>query len=400
MRLKIYRFFEIMNNHYYYLDFENEFFIKKISENIYLPANRILSDLIHFSKRDFKVSFLFSGVVLDQFELYDPEMLDSYKALIDTGCVELLSGTYSNSFSPLLDKKEYYHQVKLQKDKIKSLFGKIPLSFPDPNLYNFNSRLTYPPISLLSGNGELCDNISLSVNGKSQIEWLLKPEKLIKILNTYCEKGINTINLFIPYYLFGDSQNKNGDILEFLETFPITVLSKSDYTFGIPYETETDLKSRLQIEHSHKLIGNNTDLSNVFNNDLMNNAFEKLYSLSEKISRCDDPLIKKDWLYLQTCDHFYFMDPELYEQDKSFRIFIPYSSPYFAYLNYMNILMDFSDRLEKWLEENDRNQKGLNGKILNINKDNQASISLKRVNKLADLSVNKVKGSNLKTVIQ
>jgi alpha-amylase len=368
----------MMKNHYYYNDYENEFNIKSIFEKSYLPVNRILLDLIHYSKKDFKVAFLFSGVVLDLFELYAPEMLYSYKALADTGCVEFLSGTYSNSFGPLTCKKEYDNQVNQQKARIESIFGKVPLSFPGSDLNNFNYSLTYPAIKVLSGNRKLNDSILYTSHRKNQDDWLFRPEKMARLLNI---RGNDTINLFIPYDMFGDSQYKKAGITNFLESFPVEVLSKSDYTFGLPSEKGEDFRSGLRIKDPSGIRDKNSGLFYATCNEMQIDAFEKLYSYSEKIEKCNDPSIIKDWLYLQTCDHFYFMDPFLYEESESHRMFIPYDSPYFAYINYMNILMDFSDRLEKWLGDYDKGQKGFYGKIEKTDNKKRVPISLRRIEK-------------------
>ncbi len=396
MRLETYRFFEIMRNHYYYNDYENEYNIKHLSEKYYLPANRILLDLIHHYKSSFKISFCFSGVVLDQFELYAPEVLDSYKELVDTGCVELLSGTYSNSLGPLTCKKNYYNQVKLQKARIKSIFGRKPLTFQGRDLYNYNCSLTYPGIILLSGNGKLNKYISYRVSGKNQSDWSLSQEKLVRLLNTCWKKSNDSVKLFIPYNTFGSLQNNVTRILEFLDSFPVEVLSNSDYTFVTPAGIEEDSKFCLQMGSSPEISSKHFELFYASFNELQSNAFEKLYSFSERIEKCDDPFIKKDWLYLQSSDHFYFMNPVLYEESELHSNFLPFDSHYFAYINYMNILMDFSDRLEKWFSDYLKDQNGCTGKIAKVKKGIRGPISLEKTQYFAGNQVNNMGKSDLK----
>ena len=388
MRLRTFRFFEIMNSHYYYEDYENEFIIKKTSEKFYLPANKILLDLIHFFKSSFKISFLFSGVTLDQFELYAPYMFESYKRLADTGCVEFLSGTYSNSFHPLKHLKEYNNQIKLQEDRIKSVFRMNPLAFQCRDLHNYIYKQTFPCIRISSGNRTLNNEISYVISGKNQNDWLLKPRKLAKLLKTFREESTDSINLFIPYYIFGDSQNKNSGVLEFLESFPVEIISKSDYLFGIPSETEANFKSEIEIPK--EILRKNSETFYASCSELQNNAFEKLYSNCEIIEKCDDPLILKDWLYLQTCDHFYFMNPRLYEEPGSHRVFLPYDSHYFAYINYMNILTDFSDRLEKWSVDNQKDQKSINSKVKAAENEKGSTMISGTLKKSAGNRVNKM----------
>ena len=287
--------------------------------------------LIHLFKNSFKFSFLFSGVVLDQFELYAPEMFESYKTLADTGCIQFLSGTYSNSFLPLTHMKEYNNQLKLQRTRIKSVFRMNPLAFQCRDFHNYNYKQTFPCISISSGDRTLNKEISYVISGRNQNDQLLNPGNLSRLLKTFRGKGTDSVNIFIPYYIFGDSQNKNNGVLEFLESFPVEIISKSDYLFGIPSETEANFKSEIEIPQ--EILGKNSETFYSSFNELQKNAFEKLYSNSEIIEKCYDPLILKDWLYLQTCDHFYFMNPGLYEEPGSHRVILPYDSHYFAYIN-------------------------------------------------------------------
>ena len=373
MKLQTFRFFEIMNNHYYYDDYENEFNIKKISELSYLPANKILLDLIHSCKGAFKMSFLFSGVVLDQFELYAPEMIDSYKTLINTGCVELLSGTYSKTFGPLANNLLYGNQQKLQKERVKVMFNKEPIAFPNRNLKY--SEVGNPGIRILSGDRKLNEVLSLDYSSEDPYKLFSNPEKFVKALNN-CSESNCIIDIFIPYNVAVDCQIANRGLLEFLESFPSEVLSKSDFTFANHYETGAYLLPSLSADQMDAKVSKNNESFYESCNEMQIDAFEKLYSYSEKIKLCNDPLINKDWLYLQTCDHFYFMDPVLYEESEFHGIFIPYDSPYFAYINFMNILTDFSDRLDNWFCKADMHRKGTRAKITHIDKPRRHSISL------------------------
>jgi alpha-amylase len=356
MKLETYRFFDIMSNHYYYNDYENEYYIKDISEKYYLPANKILHDLIHLTKNNFKISFLFSGIVLDQFELYNREVIDSYISLLDTGCVELLSGTYSNVFGPTLFNIEYNNQIKLQKDRIKSVFGRNPVNFTLRDLNNSNCLHTFPGIKIQVRGKKSDKIITYRVDKKHKKDWFRWPEELFNILDRYNKEGYNMFNIFIPYNISVDSHNGKG-ILQFLEIFPTAVITNSDFTFDIPSENIPDSDAELQTEFNTEGIARNLEFFYANCNELQLDAFQKLYSQSEKMKICDDPLINKDWLYLQAGDHFHFMNPLLYRESYSFRHILPYSSQFLAYINYMNILTDFSGRLDNWLINNDRNLK-------------------------------------------
>ena len=96
-RLKRYRFFDIGRDHYYYDDFANDDVITRIARNSYLPTVETLKEMIENSDKKFKAAISVSGVVLEQLEMYVPELIDALKELAKTGCVEFLSETYAHS---------------------------------------------------------------------------------------------------------------------------------------------------------------------------------------------------------------------------------------------------------------------------------------------------------------
>ena len=61
----------------------------------------LLLELIEQYKGDFKVSFSITGGAIEQFREYAPEVLDSFKKLAKTGCVEFLAETSSHSLASL-----------------------------------------------------------------------------------------------------------------------------------------------------------------------------------------------------------------------------------------------------------------------------------------------------------
>ena len=134
-RLKRYRFFDIGMDHYYYDDYANEDIIRRIAERCYLPANQTILQMIKETKGKFKVAFSISGIALEQLELYAPEVIDSFKELAQTGCVEFLAETFAHSLACLEeDSDEFELQVKMHAKKIQSLFGYKPTSFRNTEL--------------------------------------------------------------------------------------------------------------------------------------------------------------------------------------------------------------------------------------------------------------------------
>lgn len=308
--LRAYRFSETGDNHYYYDDYVNELTIRKTSAESYQPLNMLLRDIIRKSGGKFKISFLFSGITLDLMELYDPEMIQSFKSLINSGNIELLQGSYSNTFGIPASAMEFKRQVYLQKKRVEVLFSKKTVAF-STNLFNHDP--SYAGIRFLNRNIK-SDDITL---------------------------------LFVPYRISGDAQNNKEDLFGFLQSLADRIYSEPDIVFVNPSEISDDFPSILSTGHSEPVAGNNLDTVSASWNDLQYDAFQKLKSLNEKVDLCNDPVINRDWLYLQSCDHFYYMNTDLYEDNDTGRSYLPYDSPYFAYLNYMNILDDFYDRLTR-----------------------------------------------------
>ena len=133
-RLRQFRFFDIGNDFHYLDDFANRTIVRRVAERCYLPANRLLRELIVRNNGAFKVAFSISGVAIDQFQRYAPEVIDSFKDLAATGCVEFLSETYSHSLSSLASTDEFKKQVKQHADLMKKLFGVKPTVFRNTEL--------------------------------------------------------------------------------------------------------------------------------------------------------------------------------------------------------------------------------------------------------------------------
>ena len=102
-RLRRYRFFEMGHEHYYYDDFMNESILRKIASQLLSSCQQDLLDLIRKHKGKFKVTFSLTGIVIDQFRLYAPEVLASFRELAETGCVEFLAETNSHSLASLMN---------------------------------------------------------------------------------------------------------------------------------------------------------------------------------------------------------------------------------------------------------------------------------------------------------
>ncbi|TVQ14267.1 MAG: alpha-amylase [Bacteroidetes bacterium] len=383
-RLKTYRFFEIGNDHSYFDEYANRFMIRQLAEKCYLPANQVLLELIKKHKDDFKVTFSISGMALEQFELYAPEVLDSFKSLAKTGNVEFLAETYAHGLSALKSKKEFARQVKLHEKKIQSLFGVKPGAFRNTELiYNndigdqvfklgYNTVLTEgpkhilgwktpnllycsavnPKVKLLMKNFQLSDDIAFRFSVKEWSEWPLTAEKYAGWLKAVDPKT-EVVNLFLDYETFGQNQSKKSGIFEFLMTFPQEVLKNTEYTFQTPSQLSKNLQpaSPLNIPHPISWADEERDITAWLGNEMQTEAFNKLYDLEPLIGKCSDADILNDWNRLQTSDHFYYMSTKWFSEGVVKTRINPYSSPYDAFINYMNVLVDFEIRVKKICEK-------------------------------------------------
>lgn len=379
-RLRTYRFFDIGENHYYYDDFQNRTIIKRIASRCYLPANKVMLELIERHGKQFKVSYSISGNAIDQFEMYAPEVIESFKALAKTGSVEFLAETYSHNLSSLRAPEEFARQVKLHSDKIESLFGIKPTAFRNTELIfsdaigesvanlGFDIMLTEgarhilgwkspnfmycnainPKLKVLMRNFQLSDDIAFRFSNKGWSEWPLTADKFAGWINALNPKH-EVLNLFMDYETFGEHQGADTGIFDFLRAFPTTILKKTKFRFYIPSELAKKLQpvSPIKAPYPISWADAERDLTAWLGNDLQDDAFDTLYSVSHKVKNCTDPELLRDWNYLQTSDHFYYMCTKWFSDGEVHKYFNPYPTPYEAYINYMNALSDFIIRVDK-----------------------------------------------------
>lgn len=386
LRLKRYRFFNIGNDHYYYDDYINESVITRLAENSYLKANKLLMKLIKDYGKQFKVAFSISGITLDQLELYAPEVIESFQKLADTGSVEFLSETYSHSLVSLKGKEEFTRQVSKHSERIKTLFGQQPKVFRNTELIysdsvgndvadmGFTAMITEgakhllgwkspnyiycnalnPRLKILLRNFRLSDDISFRFSNRNWSEYPLTADKFVDWLNKF-DKKEETVNIFIDYSTFGGHQPAESGIFEFLASLPSMVYAKSNFVFATPSEIASRLMpvSAISAPYPVSWADEERDINEWLGNELQNDAFNRLYLFTERINRCNDDKLLKDWDYLQASDHFYYMSTKFFSDGAKQVYLNPYDSPYDAYINYMNVLSDFGMRLHAIIPEDD-----------------------------------------------
>lgn len=379
-RLKQYRFFDIGQDHYYYDDYANSSIARKVANKCYLPMNALLLKLIKKYKGDFKVSFSISGVAMEQFEKYTPEVLESFRKLVETGHVELLAETYSHSLAALKSEEEFRRQVKLQNDLLKKHFNYTPtvfrnteliysdyigkmvadmgfkailtegakhiLGWRSPNYLYFNAL--NPKLRVLLKNFQLSDDIAFRFSNRAWDGWPLTAEKYVDWLNAIPEQE-EIINLFMDYETFGEHQWAETGIFDFMEALPHYVFTRSNYRFLTPSEVAEKHQpvAAIHVNYPISWADAERDLTAWLGNEMQWEAFDKLYALEPLIRKIEDEQIQRDWLYLQTSDHFYYMCTKFFADGDVHMYFNPYNNPYNAFINYMNVLSDFILRVQK-----------------------------------------------------
>lgn len=380
VRLKKYTFFDIGKSDYYHDDSKNETVIKRVSENCYMQANKKILHLINKSKGRFKVSYSISGTAIDQFNRYAPEVVQSFKELASTGSVEFLAQTYSNSLSFLKSKHHFVTQVESHASAIESLFGQKPGVFSNTGLIYSDeigttvSAMGYkaalcgspshilqwrspnyvysnpanPSLAVLLKNQQLSDDIALRFSNKNWIGWPLTSQKYVSWLNK-TSKEENIINLFMDYETFGEYHRTDSGIFDFLDTFSSVVFTRSDFQFMNPTDVVNHYRpvSVIHVPYSQAWGDNQWNLSACLGNELQQEAFEQLCALSRMIDHCTCPKLIKDWQYLQSSDHFYYMNTNALSGAEIKAVNNHYPSSYDAFINYMNVLSDFTIRLKK-----------------------------------------------------
>jgi alpha-amylase len=377
-RLRKYRFFDIGENHDYFDEHNNRFILRRVAQKSYLPMNQLLLDLIEQYGDAFKVSFSLSGSVIEQFEEYAPEVLDSFKRLADTGQVEFLAETYNHSLSSVIDKSEFKKQVKKHVKKIQELFGQDPTTFRNTELIysdeigeivadmGFKLMLTEgakhvlgwrspnfmytnpinPKLKLLLKNYKLSDDIAFRFSQQSWEDWPLTTDKYISWLSNLPEED-EVVNLFMDYETFGEHQWEDTGIFDFMSALPGKIFAQSGYTFSLPREIEKSMQpvGPIHVPHPISWADEERDLTAWLGNELQDEAFGKLYDLKKKVKKSDDDQLKWDFMQLQTSDHFYYMCTKWFSDGAVHHYFNPFGSPYEAFINYMNVLADFKLRL-------------------------------------------------------
>lgn len=375
-RLRRYRVFDFGSPHYFD-EQKNREVLRKVAQKCYLPMNRLLARQIERHEGRFKVAFSLSGTVLEQLELYAPEVLESFQQLAATGCVELLAETYHHSLSFVFDREEFDAQVDAHVAKIGQLFGQRPRVFRNTELV-FNNDLARhvaargfcailaegvdhllgwrspnfvyraagaPDIKLLLKNYRLSDDVAFRFGDKAWPEHPLTVEKFARWVNAANGSG-DVVNLFMDYETFGEHQWEDTGIFEFMERLPGEILRHPDNDFLTPSEVARRYPARDQLDYSNftSWADIERDLTAWLGNPMQQVAAHELYELRGAVLDSGDPYLLRDWQRLTTSDHLYYMCTKWFADGDVHKYFNPFESPYEGYINFTHVLNDLTAR--------------------------------------------------------
>ena len=387
-RLRLYRFFDIGKDSHYYDDFANRTILRRVAQKCYLPMTALLLELIEANKGAFKVAFSISGSVLEQFDRYAPEVIESFRKLAQTGSVEFLSETYYHSLASLASPIEFKNQVLKHKAAIEHYFGVTPKAFRNTELIysdaigemvydmGFKTMLTEGAkhvlgwkspnfvyscaqaknLKLLLKNSSLSDDIAFRFSDRGWSDWPLTGEKYLSWIKAAAQND-EIVNLFMDYETFGEHQKAASGIFDFMKFFPEVVLKDGEFEFVTP--TQAAKKHRpvaeLDVMDPISWADEERDVTAWLGNELQNDAFNKLNDQAEKLALLNDEALWSDYGHLQESDHFYYMCTKFFSDGAVHKYFNPYDTPYEAFINYMNVLSDFILRVDDAISVSDVN---------------------------------------------
>ena len=379
-RLRKYQFFDIGKKHNYFDNYANRSELEDLAENCYLPANALLLDLIKKYEGKFKVAFSISGSAIDQLEMHTPEVIRSFQELAQTGQVEFLAETYSHSLASLSeDTDEFELQVKRHSAAIKELFGKKPVTFRNTSLIysdkigkrvadlGFKTMLTDGAkhvlgwkspnfvyknaldenLNLLLKNSKLSDDIAIRFSDRNWSEYPLPSEKYVDWVS-HSLQDTEVLNLFMNYEVIGHYNRAESGIFDFLKYFIQQIAENPNYQFLLPKEVtkKHTAKDILPVPYPISWTDEERDITSWLGNELQKEAFTELFKIQPLVKKKKNAELNEDYSRLQASEHFYFMRTKLFSGADYHKYILPYESPYEAFINYMNVLSDFIERVK------------------------------------------------------
>ncbi|MBK1790443.1 glycoside hydrolase family 57 protein [Persicirhabdus sediminis] len=377
-RLRHYDFSEIGQSRHYFDDVQNLEILNRVADKSYLPVNEMFMRLIDEHDQSFRFGLSISGSLIDQLERWRPDVLDSFRRLVDTGCCDILAETYYHSLASLFDRDEYLRQLQLHGEKVQQVFGVTTKVARNSELiYNDDigaemaqlgyigmlaeganralagqspNFLYHPPgnkdFSLLLRNRSLSDDVAYRYSDRG---WSEYPLSAHKYLSWFCQSSGDLANLFIDYESIGERQWVGSGIFDFWSEF-ITQGRRQDFRFKTPTQVISNHRPPRREYHCPEMtsLGDSEhDLSAWLGNEMQREAAEKVFQLKAAVLASGDFALACDWAYLTSSDHLFYMSTKGGADGQLHDYFSPYESPQQAHSYFMNVVHDMEKRLAR-----------------------------------------------------
>lgn len=370
-RLIPYDFFKIGEHAFYEDDELNGRVLSQVAERCYLPANRLMKQLIELSDGQFKFALALSGVILEQARHHRPDLISSFQELAETGCVEFLAMPYYASLASLYAPDEFAEQVQEHIDLMDELFGQRPTVLWNTGMlysnaiaaqaYNMgflgimadgNSRMMsnrhtndLQCAPLIAKTKTIIRNRHLSndlANRRVAPSWSEYPLSPYTFADWLTQQEGQIVNLSMDYETLGERQADSTGVFEFWRTMIMASLFNDNH-FLTPGEAVSTFRSVGTIDCPDPVTCSTYGTTTQWNGNVMQQeALRKIYDLAKDVKASEDRDMIHVWRKLQSADHFHYMEKS--------NGFTPYPSPYDAYIYYMNALADLQVRVRQEAE--------------------------------------------------
>ena len=376
---------------YYFDNGLNEWTLHKVAKKCYWPATKnILAniDRLKGERRKFKVSYSLSGIIIEQMERWEPDLLDLFKQMGKTGCCEFLCETRYHSLSSLFEhREEFIEQVKDHRQMIKDYFGQKAAIFRNTELLyhdtiakeieelGFKAIMTEGIEKILEGwkspnyiytrkdgklkvllrNYKLSDDIGYRFSARWWDGWPLTAEKYADWLSWSRE---DTINVFMDYETFGEHQWEDTGIFHFLDAMPGKILEKANLEFNTPSEVVDRYYPRGEISvpwyETVSWADMERDASAWLGNHMQHLNFARLKEMEYDVRVSGNEEFKRVWKMFQISDHYYYMCTKGMGDGSVHEYFSHHGNPFDAAINYHAAIMDFKEKVVRYNMEHGR----------------------------------------------
>ncbi len=366
----------------------DRYIFNRAARKCYFPSNNAILEQIdryRGGRKQFKVTYGISGVFIEQCERWNPDLLDSFRQLAESGCVEFLDQPYYHSLASLygIDRSEFVKQIEMHRQLMKDLFDYEPKTVENTEcLYNnaiaktveglgyeatvtegverilgwrspnFVYRAKGSSLRVLLRNYRLSDDIGFRFSSTWWEEWPLAADKYASWL---AAAPGQVIVLFVDYETFGEHHWPESGIHEFLRWLPGEVIKWDHLHWSTPSEVIRRHRPVGEIDVDDYNTVSWADLerdpSAWIDNPMQIICYESLKGLEQPVKAIGNAELLRLWRYLQMSDHLYYMSIKGGGPGDVHCYFNPCSSPVEAFAVYSKVISDLEARILRELEK-------------------------------------------------